>query len=581
MPATYSKTSLAKVILDRGYDDVTAANHFGLGVRFIASERNTPAFQKIIDALRRERQRRTRRETTNISTEITTEEVTEEKSERNKEDIRLQNEIDELHEEIDNIDITGTGTESTFYKVTPFYRGVKGRIYRGVNPFPKERLLPFHRGVLGKPYRGIRGSGEKREQNATDILKLFDGVPELVADYMWDLIMDRLPDPTELRDAQTTYNLIQSRIQNYVTGYTEPFTNTLKNKLDGVETGATADLTAVEIISLLEGLAPGTRLDINWFDGNLNIPTNTASWHGAFQLNTAYSSGSIVTDNNSVFIYISDVADTNTTRPADDSKAEHLDVGSPLDLTNAAKSGLTFTFTRRNGNNVNMTITSADILTAIQAMNTMQKTAVRNAIGAASSGHTHSGYASSGHTHSGYALSGHLHNYASPTHTHDSRYFTESEMNTKLAGKSNVGHTHTAASVTAANVLASVLAFTTSQKGQARVGLEVPEYKTLEWGEFWSGTLVSIGKIVFGISDRQNLSGNGPGISIYARISSGFNIIINEQGNIVQIDRHRVTTTTGQTISSGRAYLSTFYSGETNSLSFQPGHRYIIFATLI
>ena len=39
-----------------------------------------------------------------------------------------------------------------------------------------------------------------------------------------------------------------------------------------------------------------------------------------------------------------------------------------------------------------------------------------------------SGYASSNHTHSGYASS---------NHTHDDRYFTESEINTKLSSKAN------------------------------------------------------------------------------------------------------------------------------------------------
>ena len=38
-----------------------------------------------------------------------------------------------------------------------------------------------------------------------------------------------------------------------------------------------------------------------------------------------------------------------------------------------------------------------------------------------------------GHTHSGYAAS---------SHTHDDRYYTESEINTKLNGKSDTGHTH-------------------------------------------------------------------------------------------------------------------------------------------
>lgn len=39
---------------------------------------------------------------------------------------------------------------------------------------------------------------------------------------------------------------------------------------------------------------------------------------------------------------------------------------------------------------------------------------------------------------------------AEGSHTHDDRYYTESEMDTKLAGKSDTGHTHTPASIGAA-----------------------------------------------------------------------------------------------------------------------------------
>lgn len=39
-------------------------------------------------------------------------------------------------------------------------------------------------------------------------------------------------------------------------------------------------------------------------------------------------------------------------------------------------------------------------------------------------------------------------NFASSSHTHDDRYYTESEIDTKLAGKSNTGHTHTKSEIT-------------------------------------------------------------------------------------------------------------------------------------
>ena len=65
--------------------------------------------------------------------------------------------------------------------------------------------------------------------------------------------------------------------------------------------------------------------------------------------------------------------------------------------------------------------------------------------GKSNTGHTHSisdvsnlqssldGKSGTGHTHSNYSVT---------SHTHDDRYYTESEIDTKLAGKSNTGHTH-------------------------------------------------------------------------------------------------------------------------------------------
>ena len=61
-------------------------------------------------------------------------------------------------------------------------------------------------------------------------------------------------------------------------------------------------------------------------------------------------------------------------------------------------------------------------------------------------GHTHSQYSGTGHTHDDrYSLTGHTHPYAASAHTHDDRYFTETEVNSALAKKSDTGHTHSAA----------------------------------------------------------------------------------------------------------------------------------------
>lgn len=44
---------------------------------------------------------------------------------------------------------------------------------------------------------------------------------------------------------------------------------------------------------------------------------------------------------------------------------------------------------------------------------------------------------------------------AASSHTHDDRYYTESEMNTKLSGKSDTSHTHSAATTSAAGFMSS------------------------------------------------------------------------------------------------------------------------------
>ena len=280
------------------------------------------------------------------------------------------------------------------------------RTARGMNPFPGDGMkgrtygpmIPFNFNGLGrmKPYsftpmtgkpsgKPMRGRYPKKREGAGDILHSLSGQPDLVKDYIWDLIMDRVP---ELRDAEETYNLIQSRIA----GYTDPFTPTEKIKLRDIETRATADMTANEIISLLNLLPKGERLNINWFDGELNIPTNTVEWHGQFQLNTAYGSGDMVIDAGNLFIYISDVPATNTVRPAaDTTRAEHLDAGSPNDIVDATKSNLTITLVRRSGDNINLEITNSDIVSAFQGMTTTEKARVRTALDVPLVSHTHNG----------------------------------------------------------------------------------------------------------------------------------------------------------------------------------------------
>ena len=342
--------------------------------------------------------------------------------------------------------------------------GMMGRHYGPMIPFNrynKIRMLPYSgEPMTGKPSgEPMLGRFPKKRQSGEDILDLFDGIPEMVRDYMVELIEDRLrPDGPEL-------------------------------------------------IELLNGLPIGSRLQFSWLDGAPTIPLNTASWHGAWRSETAYVSGSIVTDGGNVFIYIVDIPATNTVRPAADtaSRVEHLDVGSPLDITNVTSAGLVFTFTRRDGSQFTLEITEAHIYHAFLAMSEsrrrsmflrmeealtpanratyffklfnalsdQQRNVVRLATGAAAASHNHdSRYYTEAESNS---------RFAPRSHNHDSRYYTEAESNSRYARTS---HTHPAP--TAAQVLTALQAMTTAQENASRdaigaIKAEISEEAASDW----------------------------------------------------------------------------------------------------
>ena len=323
--------------------------------------------------------------------------------------------------------------------LNPFPNEMRGRFYGSMTPYPKHAMNPFPDSMSDKFHSSMHGyQANETEETATDLLDKLNGQPDLVRDFIWNLIMERVP---ELRDANTIYNLILPKLQEY----TKPYTQPEKDKLLNIEPMATADQSAAELIALLNALPRGSRLNINWFDGELNIPTNTVEWHGQFQLLTAYGAGDMVIDSRNIYIYIADVPATNTTRPGSDTRAEHLDAGSPADLVDATKSGLTFTLVRRSGDNINLTITNADIVRAFQSMTTTEKARIRTTL-------------------------------AVPTtsHTHDSRYYTEAESNSRFAPRTTI-------SATAANVLAALVAMNTAQEGQARAAIKAEYISMGDW----------------------------------------------------------------------------------------------------
>lgn len=376
--------------------------------------------------------------------------------------------------------------------------GMMGRRYGPMIPFNRynrPRMLPYTGdGMTGKPSGDpMRGRLPKKREGAQDILQHLDGQPELVAEYMWDLIMDRVPDPT-----------------------------------------------GSEIVSILMALPIGSRLPFSWLDGQPSIPLNTASWHGQFQLRTAYSAGSLVTDAGNVFIYIVDIPATNTIRPGADaaSRVEHLDVGNPLDITNVAKAGLTFTFTRRTGT-FSLTITPTDIYNAIGNMNPTQLIGLRNLIGA-----------------------------APVVHDHDGRYYTETEINNLLAGKSNTGHNHdtryytesesnsrfaprSTRSATATNVLAALVAMSTAQEGQARSAINAASVETPQL-QFSSNRVPNssrfvqqIGNFIFGRFTVNAAYSRAANVRNVSRRFYG--IVFDNAGNIRESMTPQPSTTSGWT----------------------------------
>ena len=67
-----------------------------------------------------------------------------------------------------------------------------------------------------------------------------------MSNYFYNLIQDRLPPATELRNADQTYALIRTHIEGYVTGYTEAFTSALRDKLAATEIFTAALKTKLE-----------------------------------------------------------------------------------------------------------------------------------------------------------------------------------------------------------------------------------------------------------------------------------------------------------------------------------------------
>ena len=318
MATPYNRKSLAEHI-GSGHDTASVAKIFNRSIDFIEHEQQTREYQYYLD-LYLESLTREQREVKDTAERALT-----------------------LPLPIPGPPGEGASTFSGF--LDPFPESLQGRDYGSLIPFSEYALEPFPQSLDDTFYPSLLGFQPNRErETARDILDLFDGVREIVADYMLELLGDLIPQPT-----------------------------------------------GPDLITLLNALPVGRRLNYNWLDGRPSIPLNTASWHGAWRTETAYVSGSIVTDNNNVFIYIVDIPATNTTRPGDDThdRVEHLDVGSPMDIIDVEKARLVFTFWRRGGDSFELEIVPNDIYNLFIGMNVEQKADIRTVINAANAnGHS-------------------------------------------------------------------------------------------------------------------------------------------------------------------------------------------------
>ena len=108
------------------------------------------------------------------------------------------------------------------------------------------------------------------------------------------------------------------------------------------------DLTATEKTSVRTAIGAGTSSFSGAYSdltGKPTIPQDSTIFKGAWVANTVYAAGDIVTYDSKVYLCIT----TNSDATFMASKWEQLDVGSPEDIVGVSVSGVTFTFTKRDG----------------------------------------------------------------------------------------------------------------------------------------------------------------------------------------------------------------------------------------
>lgn len=132
-----------------------------------------------------------------------------------------------------------------------------------------------------------------------------------------------------------------------------------------------------------------------------------------------------------------------------------------------------------------------------------------------------------------------LENKASKHHTHDDRYYTETEMNTKLNGKANSSHTHTASQISDLTVSTHTLANGAKLYKYGKIVMCVlfnvafSGKKAYTWNNLFTNIPSAYQPIggtnpIYAHSSEIMLSVQGPSIQIYPYKTSGsvFNTLV-------------------------------------------------------
>lgn len=98
---------------------------------------------------------------------------------------------------------------------------------------------------------------------------------EQVRDMLATALVDTAPIVVTPNDAADTITISINAATTTAPG---SMSSADKAKLDGIETGATADQTGAEMVTLLEALSPGSRLSYNDLDDQPTIPAAAGGW---------------------------------------------------------------------------------------------------------------------------------------------------------------------------------------------------------------------------------------------------------------------------------------------------------------